>query len=172
LRSLEDSRLLANGDADGFGTDDGMRNGWRRARTGERRLEAAERFVEATCPAEGSSETCQISDRLSPTVVRVGVIDVDPAQETGQRPDILTVVANDIDQRPGLAAPQEIEIEPRDLPAVDVLVADRSEELGLDRSQPRVGHPMAKDAAHERQQVEMAGERRRRQAGHPITRDE
>ena len=42
-------------------------------------------------------------------------------------------MAHDVDQRPGLATPQEVQIEPGDLPAVHVAVTGRAEQLGLDK---------------------------------------
>ena len=85
--------------------------------------QAAERLVVATLACERAGEPGEVADRLAAPILGVGVVDVDPAEQPGQRADVLVVVADDVDERPGLAAPQEVEVEARDLPAVDVGVA-------------------------------------------------
>ena len=54
-------------------------------------------------------------------------------------------------------APQHVEVDRRDLPALDVADARDAQQLALDGPQPRVVHPVLEHAPHERQQVEVAG---------------
>src|SRR6185503_3898331 len=89
-----------------------------------------------------------------------------------ERADVLAVVPNHLDQRFDEPDPEEIEIATRDLPALDVLVALDAEQLGLDRLQASIRHPMPKDASDERQRVEVAGVSRWIAPGHPVARHE
>ena len=103
---------------------------------------------------------------------RVRVVDVDPPEQPRQRANVLPVVADDLHQRLGWGSAEEVEEPARDLPALDVAVAMRAEQLDLDRPKPGVGHPMPEDPTDERQQVKVAGERRWGGTRHPVPRDE
>ena len=65
-------------------------------------------------------------------------------------------------------AAQDVEVDGRDLPALDVPDPRDPEQLALDRPQPGVLHPVAEHAPHERQQVEVAGVGGRGAAGQPV----
>ena len=114
-------------------------------------IEAVHRFAEATVAGEGPRQTREIAARRRRAGDGIGVIEVDPAEQSRERADVLAVVPDDVDQRPRLTAAQEIEIQAGDLPAIDVTVPGGSEELDLDGPQTGVGHSMAEDAPDERQ---------------------
>jgi hypothetical protein len=88
-------------------------------------------------------------------------------EQPGERPDVLVVVADDVDQRLDRAAAQERQVVPRDLPALDVADAVQAEQLGLGRPEPGIAEPMAEEPPHDRQEVEVAVVRRRWAARHP-----
>ena len=82
------------------------------------------------------------------------------------------VVPDDVGQRRRRAAAQEVEVPTGDLPAVDIRSAVHPEQLDLDRPEARIGQPVAEDPPDEREQVEVAGMRRRSASAHPIAGDE
>ena len=63
---------------------------------------------------------------------------------------------DDGQERVRRTAAEEPEVAGRDLPAVDVVVADHAQERLLGRAQPGVRHPVAEHAADDRQQVQVA----------------
>ena len=94
--------------------------------------------------------------RLAPSAA-VGVAAIDVHEEASQRADILVVVVDDIEERGGLARPEELDVPARDLPAGDVAMPIEPEKHRLDRGEPGIGHAVLEDATNERQEVEMAG---------------
>ena len=87
-------------------------------------LEAGQGLLRTPGSDEGPGEAGQVPDRGAParrgarrSRRRAG------RSAAGQRPDVLVVVADDGGQRLGRPAAQEAEVAPRDLPAVDVVVA-------------------------------------------------
>jgi hypothetical protein len=71
-------------------------------------------------------------------VVGVPAIHVD--EQTRQRPNVLLVVADDVDERPGLAETQEVEVARWDLPAGDIAMATHAQQLRLDGAEACIGH--------------------------------
>ena len=78
-------------------------------------------------------------------------------QQPTERPDVLVVVPDHGREGLGRAAAQEPEVPPGDLPAVDVVVALDAEEHPLDRAQAGVVHPVTEQAAHGREEIQVAG---------------
>jgi hypothetical protein len=72
----------------------------------------------------------------------------------------------------GRTTAQEPEIACRDLPAVDVVVAGAPEQGLLHGAQAGVRHPVAEQAPHDRQQVQVAVMQRCRSPDHPKARHE
>jgi hypothetical protein len=158
-----------------LGREDEILAGWcsnRSSRRGERRFEAAQRLLVTPLAGEGAGEAGKVSRRRLAPALGVGVAAVDVDEESGERSDVLVVVANDVDKRAGLAEAEVVEEARRDLPAGDVGVAAEAEQLGLDRGQAGVAHPVPKDPPHQRQQVEVARVQRWVRARHPISGDE
>lgn len=135
-------------------------------------LDAGERLHMASLPGERSGQTREVTriDVPPPRSVRVRPIEVH--QQATQGPDVLVVVADDIDQRARLAIGEEGEVPLGDLPAGDVAVPPDAKQGGLDGPEPCVHRAVTKEPADDRQEVEMAGMRRRRPASEPIPRDE
>ena len=100
------------------------------------------------------------------------VAGLEDAEQPGQRPDVLVVVADDGRERLRGAAAQEPEVAARDLPAVDVAVPVQAQQARLGGSQPGVAQPVAEHPADDRQEVEVAGMDRRGPAVHPVPGDE
>ena len=121
---------------------------------------------------EGAREPGEISRRRFGPARAVGVLAVQVDEQSPERPDVLVVVPDDVDERPRLAPAQVVQIARRDLPAGDVTVAPEPEQLGLDRGEPRVGHAVAKHAPHDRQEIEVALVQRWVRPGHPEPGDE
>ena len=124
-------------------------------------VQAAEGLLVPALAHVGTREAGQIARRrLGPApAVRVAAVQVD--DEPRQRAHVLVVVPNDVRERPGLAEAQVVEVARRDLPARDVRVASDAEQLRLDGGEARIGHPVPEDAAHDRQQVQVARVERR-----------
>jgi len=129
----------------------GLRNRIPLGPIGQGRLQAGEGLVESPVASECPGEPGEIAAWRSPARRWIRVVGVDPAEEPGQRPHVLAVVANDVDEWLRRRPAQEVQEAAGDLPAVDVAVAMRPEQLGLDGSEARVGHPVAEDAPDKRQ---------------------
>jgi hypothetical protein len=138
----------------------------------ERRIEARKGIVEPSLASECPGEAGKIAARSSRSRGWVRVVGVDSDEQPGERPNVLAVVPDDVEQGIGRSTAEEVEEPPGDLPAIDVAVADASENLGLDGSKARVGHPMAEDAPDEGQQIEVTRERRGSGSNHPVASDE
>ena len=93
------------------------------------------------------------------------------AEQTRERSHVLVVVPDDGDEVLGRSSSKETEISLRDLATVDVAMPVQTEQLGFSGPQPRVRHPMAEDAAHDRQKIEVARVRRCRATGQAISGD-
>lgn len=134
----------------------------------EGRVEAGQCLVQPRLPGERAGQAGEIADRcLGPSRrLRVSTIDVD--EQSRQRANVLVVVAHHVDQSPGLAIAEELQVAAGDLPARDVRPPAQPEEAGLDGRQPGVPQAMAEHPPDERQQVEMTGVSRRPGAGHPV----
>jgi hypothetical protein len=88
------------------------------------------------------------------------------AHEVRQRAHVLIVVAYHLDERVGRTTAQEVEVPPRDLPALHVADAMQPEQLGLGCAKPSVGHPVTKQPAHEGKEIEVTGVFGSRPASH------
>jgi hypothetical protein len=137
-----------------------------------RRVETFERLVEAAFAGERPSQPRQVTRRRSTPRIRIGIAPFHMTDEVRQRAHILVVVAHDLDERVGGSAAQEVEVPPRDLPALHVTDPVEPEQLGFRRAKARVRHPVPEQPADEREQVEVAGMLRRRPACHAVARDE
>ena len=126
----------------------------------------------AAVARESPREPGKVAGRSVTPLLAIGVATVDVDEQSRQRADVLVVVPNHVDERPRLTPAEVVEIPARDLPASNVCSPVQPEELGLDRSQPRIAHPVAEHTADEGQQVEMPRVERRVPAGHPVPGDE
>jgi hypothetical protein len=126
----------------------------------------------ATLAGEGAREACQVARRRLRPPCRVGIAAVHVHEKASERTNVLVVVPDDVHQWPGLAEAEVVEVAGRNLPAGHVGVPAQAEQLGFDRRKPSVGHPVAKDSADERQQVQVTGVEWRVRAGHPVARDQ
>ena len=107
--------------------------------------------------------------RLVPRApLRVPPLDV--GEQQPERPHVLLVVDHDAGERVDRPAAQHVEVDRRDLPALDVADAADAQQLALDGAQPRVVHPVLEHAPDERQQVEVPGVDRRGSARQPVAR--
>jgi hypothetical protein len=120
----------------------GLRSGRGRIRR-EGRVQAGDGLVEPMLPPEGPSEPGQVTARGMGSRRRVAESLIEVDEEAGERADVLVVMADD--GRQGLSGPaaEEAEVPARDLPAVDVVVADETEQCPFDRRQASVVHPVA-----------------------------
>jgi hypothetical protein len=135
-------------------------------------VDAAERGFVATFARERTGEPGEVAGwRLGPPTL-VGIAAVDVHQQPSQGAHVLVVVADDVDEGSRLAEAQEVQVSGRDLPARNICVAAKPQQLSFDGGEARVRHPVAKHATHQRQQVQMPGMERRVGAGHPIPGDE
>lgn len=123
-------------------------------------------------PGEGSSQAGEIPRRRFRPARVVGVFAIEEDEQPAERPHVLVVVPDDVAKRAGLAPAQEVEVARGNLPAGDVAMAAEAQELGLDGCQARIRHAVAKDAPHDRQQVEVALVDRWVRPGHSEPRDE
>ena len=135
-------------------------------------IEAVERFLGASQATVGTGQAGQVADRCRPPIDGIAEVRLRVGQQPGQRPDVLVVVPDDLGQWRRRAAAQEVEVQAGDLPAVDIRSAVHPEQLDLDRPEARIGQAVAEDPPDEREQVEVAGVRRRSASAHPIAGDE
>ncbi len=123
-----------------------------------------------TLALERPGKAREVTRGRVPPSLAVRIAPVDVHEEASKRAHVLVVVAHDVDERPGLAPAEVIEVAAGDLPARDVGAPSKPEQLRLDRRQPRVGHTVAEDPANEGQQVQMARVQRRVGARHSVPR--
>jgi hypothetical protein len=142
------------------------------ARAGDRRLEAGECLLVPAGAGVGPRQAGEVTRRRFCPAVAVGVAAVDVDEQAREGADVLVVMADHLQQRCRLPEPQELEVARRDLPAPDVGVPAESQEHGLDGPEAGVGHPVPEDAAHESQQVEVAGVDGRALPSEAVARDE
>ena len=109
--------------------------------------------------------------RLRPARV-VGVSAVQVDEQPAERPHVLIVVPDDVEEGTRLAPAQEVQVARRDLPASDVAVPPQPQQLGLHGREPRVRHAVSEDAPDDRQEVEVAFVEGRIGAGHAEPGDE
>jgi hypothetical protein len=140
---------------------------WRRL-GGERRVKAVERLLVAALALERTGKAGEVARWRVPPSLAVGIAAIDVHQQSRQRAHVLIVVAHDVDQRPGLAPAEVIEISAGNLPARDVRAASKAEQLRFDRRQPRIRHPVAEDTPDQRQEIEVASVQRWIRTRHPI----
>ena len=93
-------------------------------------------------------------------------------QQSGERSDVLVVVADDIDKAAGGTPTQEVEVATGDLPALDIADPLQPEQLGLGGPQPCVRHPMTEDPPDDREEVEVTIVDRCGSPGEPVACDE
>ena len=104
---------------------------------------------------ECAGEARHVADRGVPACLGRGVARVQQRDEAGQGADVLVVVAHDGGQWLRRPAPQEPEVAPGDLPAIDVVMALDAEERALDRLQASVVHPVPEQAPDDGQQIDI-----------------
>jgi len=138
----------------------------------KRRIEAAERRFVSTLLSKRTCQACEVAGWGLAPAGRVGIAAVDVNQEATQGSDVLVVVTDDVDQRPGLTEAQVVEIPRWNLPARHVRVAPKAEQLSLDGGESRIGHPVAEDPPDQWQQIQVAGVEWRIRARHPVSGDE
>ena len=145
---------------------------WRWDGRDERGIEARQGIVEPSLASECPGEAGKVAARSPRSRCWVRVVGVDSDEQPRERPNVLAVVPDDVEEGIGRSTAEEVEESPGDLPAIDVAVADASENLGLDGSKARIRHPMAEDAPDEGQEIEVARERRGGGSNHPVASDE
>ena len=144
----------------------------RHADATEREVETADRLLESALAGEGSGETRQIARIGPPARDVVAEVPFDLGEEASQRPHVLVVVADDVDEGLWRRAAQDVEVARRDLPTLDVTDPANPEQHRLDRPKAGVRQPVSEYATDERQEVEVAGGWWGRSTDHPIARDE
>ena len=135
-------------------------------------LQAAQRLGEPPFAGERPGQPGQVTRGRGGSCRRVGEPRLEMGEEPAERADVLVVVPDDVGQRGGVAAAQELEVATGDLGAIDVTDAVEAEQLRLRRTQPRVAHPVAEQPPDDRQQVEVAGMGRRVPPGQAVAGDE
>src|SRR5436853_5507493 len=93
-------------------------------------------------------------------------------KQPGQAPNVLVVVADDLDDAARVPVAQVREVPRWDLPAAHVANAPEAEEIRLDRPKSRVGESMTEEGSNDRQEVEVPGELGRAAPVEPEARDE
>jgi hypothetical protein len=139
-----------------------------RPRAGDRRLEACKGLLVPARARERSRQSGEVTCRGLGPALAVGVAAVDVDEQARERPDVLIVVPDHVEQRRRFPEPEELEVPRRDLPATDVRVPAQAKEHRFDGPESGVRHPVPEDATDERQQVQMARMDRRALAGEPV----
>ncbi len=134
----------------------------------KRVVEALQGLVVPAVPRIRPGKPGEVPTRCLVAAGALGVSLLDVRHEQSERPHVLLVVDHHAGEGLDGSATQYLEVDRRDLPALDVAHARDTEQLAFDGAQAGVLHAMPEHAAHERQQVEVAGVDRRRLAGHPV----
>lgn len=110
-----------------------------------------------TVSGEVAGETRQVAWRCLGSPGGIAEVALDIGKQASERPDVLVVVPDDSEESGRLTVTQELEIPSRYLRAGHVAMAPQAEQRGLHGLQPSIRHSVAKEAAHHRQQVQVAG---------------
>ena len=139
-----------------------------RRRGGQRVVQALERLVMAPLAGVRPRQPGEVAAWRLVARAPLRVPPLDVREQQAQRPHVLLVVDHDARERVDRPASQHVEVDRRDLPALDIADPADAQQLALDGAQPRVLHPVLEHPAHERQQVEVPGVGRRGPSRQPV----